>query len=115
MSAINVIGTFRKGEDIVVALDAVSGDVGTVSSVTARMRRVTHFTNSEYNLEDTSIAMSVADRAASGDIPAGWTFTLLAASTAALELGLYAIDATLNVGSSVDITEQPGFIKLRDA
>lgn len=111
------IGTFRIGADITIALDAVSGDVAEIATVTAAMRpgvagKVTFTPDNSLP----TIPMTVAPRAASGSIPAGWNLTLAAADSANLTQRLYAIDAKLvGVAGSVDITETSAVIMVTRA
>jgi hypothetical protein len=89
--------TFQRGETIQVALDAVQGDPGQVDSITARMRLAVG--------GGAGVPFEIVDRAADGDIPAGWTLTIAAGVSAALPLGLYRADARLAVGDGVIITD----------
>lgn len=113
-----VIGTFRVGEDIAIALDAVSGDPATVATVTARLRSARVLSDGIIHFSDraSAIDMVVASRAAEDDFPAGWNIALSASATAALDPGLYGIDAKL-IGPSgvVDITDTTALINLTQA
>lgn len=105
------LGTFRIGEDIAVALDAVSGDPGSVTAITAKMKPAKVVAN-RLVLDDAAadIAMTVTSQGS-----AGWLIALPAASTAALAPGVYGIDARLTLPGAVEITEQSGFIALSRA
>lgn len=108
-----IIGEFRVGEDILVALDAVSGDPGTVDVITARLAPAEMRGGVPVISEGTvRHVMTASARAASGDIPAGWTLLLPAATSATLAPGLYGIDARLEAGSGVDITDTTAFVRL---
>lgn len=101
---------YQRGETIVVALDAVSGDPATVTAITAKLKPLPGGAN-----EIEAAAVPVADfvvtaRVASGDIPAGWNLTLSATASAALLPGRYAADARLTVGGGIEI---PSFIIIR--
>ena len=62
------------------------------------------------------IALVVAAREASEEIPAGWNLTLPAASSEALEPGVYGIDARLTgAGGSVDVTDVTALVRLTRA
>jgi hypothetical protein len=93
--------SFQRGETVSLALDAVTGDPATVTSVTAAMKPV-------------AASFSVSSRVAAGSIPAGWTLTLSAAVSAALAAGTYLADAKLVVAGGVTITE-PVAIRMIDA
>ncbi len=106
-----IIGTFRIGEDIAVALDATSGDPATVTAITARMKPAKAAGN-RIVLDDSAsgIDMTVAAQGA-----AGWTISLGNAATASLAAGLYGIDARLTVAGAVEMTDQTAFIALTKA
>lgn len=106
------IGTFRVGEDVSVALDAVSGDVGIVTSITATMRRVSARSGL---ISGPPISVVIANRAAAGLFPVGWNITVTAAVTSVLLPGLYAIDARLIGTGFVEITDTSAFIQLTEA
>jgi hypothetical protein len=105
------IGNFRIGEDIAVALDAIAGDTGLVSAITASMKPAMVVAN-RIVLDDaaTGIVMTVTSQGASG-----WLVSLPAANTAALAAGIYGIDARLTLSGAVEMTEQSGFIALSQA
>ena len=104
----DVIGEFRIGEDLAVALDAAAGDTATVTSVTASMKPAKAAAN-RLVLDDAAAAipLTVASRA-----EAGWTLALSAAASAALEPGIYGIDARLAFPGGVEITERTAFVAL---
>lgn len=105
------IGTFRIGEDLSVALDAIAGDTGTVTAITAQMKPAKVLAN-RIVLDDTAvgIAMTVTSRGADG-----WLVSLPAAATAALAAGIYGIDARLTLSGAIEMTDQSGFIALSRA
>jgi hypothetical protein len=107
----SIIGSFRIGEDISVALDATAGDPATVTAIIAKMKPA-KATSNRIVLDDaaTAITLSVA---ANGT--AGWIVSLPSATSATLPAGLYGIDAKLTVGGSVELTEQTAFIALTQA
>lgn len=112
----SVIGEFRVGEDIAVALDAVSGEVDSVDTVTAKIRPAIRNGGSlELDFDASATDMAVSARDADGDIPAGWTLSLSAAQTAGMDEGYYGIDAKLVIGSGTDITDQTAFIRFTKA
>lgn len=104
----NIIGAFRVGEDLTIALDAAAGDPGEVTGVTAGMKPAKSAGN-RMVLDDAAAAMAltVASRGAEG-----WTLSMPAAATAALEPGLYGIDARLALSGAVEITERTAFVAL---
>jgi hypothetical protein len=109
----SIIGEFRCGEDILVALDAVSGDPDTVDAITAKLAPAETRGGAAVISEGAvRHAMTVTARPAAGDIPAGWTLLLPAATSATLAPGLYGIDARLVIGSGVDITDNTAFVRL---
>jgi len=111
------IGTFRLGEDIVVALDAVEGDISQVSSIIAAMRGAAPG-KPLFTVDRTrpAVPLLVLARPATDDFPAGWNLTLPAASTAGLSPGIYGIDAKITFSSgSIDITDVSALIVVNEA
>ncbi|MFT4027336.1 MAG: hypothetical protein QM676_11115 [Novosphingobium sp.] len=105
------IGTFRIGEDLAVALDAVSGDTAEVTAITARIKPAEVLGNRlviDHDAPGLALAVTPRDTA-------GWTLALSAATTATLAPGLYGIDARLAFGAAVEITEQTAFVALSQA
>ena len=108
-----ILGEFRIGEDIAIALDAIVGDTAAVSAITVAMKPALVGDNRlMLNDETTAIPLSAAPQAVAG---AGWTIALAGAQTALLEPGLYGIDARLTVAGGVVITEQTAFVSLTRA
>jgi hypothetical protein len=107
----SIIGEFRLGEDLSVALDATSGDTAVVSAISARMKPA-RVAGNRLVLDDDAVgtALDVAARGAEG-----WTLSLTGAATAALDAGLYGIDARLAFAGAVEITEQTAFVALSKA
>lgn len=95
---------FHRGETIVVALDAVSGDVAIVSEATAKIRRL-NARRDGFATGAAASAMTVSPRPASGDVPAGWDISMSGAATANLAPGHYGIEAQLIVGGGVIKTD----------
>lgn len=102
-----LIGEFRIGEDIGLALEVTTGDMALVSAITAAMKPARIAANRPV-LDDAqpAVALSVAADTA------GWTLSLPSATTATLEPGIYGIDARLEIAGGVEITEQTAFIAL---
>ena len=106
-----IIGSFRIGEDVLVALDALTGDTAQVTAISAKMKPAKGTAN-RIILDDTAagVAMQVSSQGA-----AGWIISLSHSVTASLATGIYGIDARLTVGDGVEMTEQTGFISLSQA
>ena len=106
-----IIGSFRIGEDIAVALDAVQGDPVTVTAITAQMKPAKVAAN-RFVLDDNAagIAMTVTAQGTTG-----WLVSLANAASAGLAVGIYGIDARLTIAGGVEMTEQSGFISLSRA
>ncbi len=96
---------FQRGETISLALDAVSGDPLTVTSITAAMKAVAPGRTSVSASAPVAAAFVISPRAAVGDVPAGWTLSIDANVSASLPSGHYLADARLGVGGGVIITE----------
>lgn len=107
----HVIGNFRIGEDLAVALDAADGDPAEVIGLVAGMKPAKAVAN-RLVLDDAAPGISLAVAARGGE---GWTLSLAAAVTSALEPGLYGIDARLSLAGGTEITEQTAFIALTRA
>lgn len=112
-----VIGTFRVGEDIGIALDIASGTAPGGVVVTASMKRGRLLGETFEPLAGADpVAITVTSRAESGDIPAGWNLTLPAAASALLAAGTYGIDAKFAVsGGATEITDMTAVIRLTRA
>ncbi len=108
-----IIGEFRLGEDIVVAIDALSGDTAGVTAITASMKPAM-VSGNRVVLDDAAAAvtMSVAPQSPTSG---GWTLSLSSTASAALATGAYGIDAKITMGGAVEITEQTAFIRLTRA
>jgi len=111
-----LLGTFRIGEDVAIALDVVSGNPADVSSVQAWIVRSTSRAAFERDAGFTPVAMTVSFRGASGDFPAGWNVSINASQSAPLAEGVYGIDAKLTgAGGTIDITDNTALIRLTKA
>ena len=106
-----IIGSFRIGEDVSVALDALTGDPATVTAVSARMKPA-KVTANRIVLDDSASAKNMQVTAIGAE---GWLVTLGHSDTAGLAAGIYGIDAKLTISGSVEMTEQTGFIALTQA
>jgi hypothetical protein len=106
-----IIGEFRIGEDISVALDATAGDPATVSAITAKMKPAKALSN-RIVLDDTAAGI---DMTVPAQGPAGWLVSLGHIATASLAPGLYGIDAKLTIAGAIEMTDQTGFIALTRA
>ena len=106
-----IIGSFRIGEDVSVALDALTGDPATITAISARMKPA-KVTANRLVLDDSAsaITMQVAAQGAEG-----WVVALSHTATAGLAPGIYGIDARLTIGGAVEMTEQTGFIAMTQA
>ena len=106
-----IIGCFRIGEDVSVALDALTGDPATVTAISARMKPA-KVTANRIVLDDTATAMNMQVTAQGTE---GWIVSLSHVATAGLAVGIYGIDARLTISGAVEMTEQTGFIALTQA
>lgn len=111
-----LLGTFRIGEDIAVALDVVSGDPAEVSTIEAWIVRSLERDSFRPQASFTPVPLTVAPRAASGDIPEGWNLSLNAAQTELLVEGTYGIDAKLTGAmGAIDITDATALVRITKA
>lgn len=108
-----IIGDFRIGEDLLVALDATAGNAALASAISAAIKPATVGAN-RLVLDDAAsgIALTIA---AQSPASAGWILSLPASLTATMEPGTYGIDARLVVGSGIEITDQTAFVRLSRA
>lgn len=107
----DVIGAFRIGEDLSVALDVAQGDPTGVLAVTAGMKPAKVAANSlTVDHAAAPITLAVTARGA-----AGWTFFLPAAASSTLEPGIYGIDARLAFSGGAEMTERTAFVALSRA
>lgn len=96
---------FQRGETIVLALDAVTGDPLAVTAIGAVMKAVPPGRTGVPDGAPVAATFSISLRAAVGDIPPGWTLTIDAATSAALAPGAYLADARLEVAGGMIVTE----------
>jgi len=105
--------SFQRGETISLPLYAAQGDSLSVSAIEAKLRKLAP---GKRTLDpDTPVAatFAVSAREATVDVPAGWTFTIDAAASAALAGGLYLADARMVVASGVVVTH-PVMIQIEE-
>lgn len=105
---------FQRGETILLALDAVTGDPLSVTAISAGMKAVAPGRTSTSNGSPLAAAFAVVPRAAQGDIPPGWNLTIDAATSAGLAAGNYLADAKITIGGGVVITDSVA-IALRES
>ncbi len=105
---------YQRGETISLALDAVSGDPLSVSAISANMKAVPPGRTTIPDTAPVAASFIVAQREASGDIPAGWTLTIPASVSAGLVVGSYLADAKIALGSGTIVTESVA-IRLRSS
>lgn len=105
---------YQRGETISLALDAVSGDPLSVSAITAQLKAVPAGRTTIAANTPVAASFSVTPRAEQADVPAGWTLTIGAATSATLAAGAYLADARLVVAGGVIVTE-PLSLRLRDS
>ncbi len=105
---------FQRGETISLALDAVAGDPAQVSAIAAQLKAVPAGRTSVPSGATAAASFEVATRAASGDVPAGWTLVIPATISATLPPGSYLADARLVLAGGTIITE-PVAIRIRNA
>lgn len=102
----SAVYTFQRGEDVSIALDIeAGGTVGDVSAVSARLRRLAPGKRVLSPADPIAATFSVAPRAAAGDIPEGWTFTIPASTSIDLDAGHYLADARLTIAGGVVTTD----------
>jgi hypothetical protein len=106
-----IMGEFRVGEDIAVALDATAGDPTTVSAISASMKPAKVLGN-RLVLDDSANAISLTVMAQG---LAGWLISLDHTASASLTPGIYGIDAKMTVASGVEMTEQTAFVSVSRA
>lgn len=96
----------KQGATLALELDAMQGDVGTVTSAQASLRKLKGPSQLLTGAEPEAADFTVTARAAAGAYPAGWTLKLLPSVTSGLETGLYVADARITFGpDDAEITE----------
>lgn len=106
-----IIGEFRVGEDIAVALDATAGDPTSVTAISARMKPAKVLGN-RLVLDDTASAISLA---VTSQGLTGWLISLDHTASASLAPGIYGIDAKLTIAAGVEMTDQTAFVSVTRA
>lgn len=89
-----------RGETAVASIAVRSGDIGTVSARSATIQRSR---NGLIDIAAPKIALTVTDRAATADVPAGWDMSLSAVQSAALQPGSYQLDMLIEAGGGRQI------------
>ena len=97
--------SFKRGETITLAIDIVSGNRADVDSVAAKLRPLEPGSNELAADANLAATFEVTPRDVSGDVPAGWTLVIDAATSTSLPAGRYLADARLALGGSVETTE----------
>lgn len=98
--------TYQRGETISVALDLLSGGVtGDVSAISAKLRKLDRGRRTIDPTAPVAATFVPSVRAAVGDIPAGWTLTIDATTSADLAAGTYVADARLTVAGGTITTD----------
>ena len=97
---------YQRGETVSLALDFLSGDLASVSAITAQLKAVTPGRLSVAAGAPVAANFDITPRVAVDDLPAGWTLTIPASVSAALDAGFYVADARLEVAGGVIITDQ---------
>lgn len=91
--------TIKQNATLTLELDALDGDVGTVTAVQATLRRLKSPSYVLSGADPVAANFTITPRAAAGPWPAGWTLKLPPSVTLPLESGLYAADARLSFGA----------------
>jgi hypothetical protein len=89
-----------KGETVTLPFVVTEGDVNDVDSVEANLRRLSS-NGTEYGEEP--IELEVQDRAAQGEIPAGWNILVSEALSLDLKRSNYKLEIWVEMGSSRDM------------
>lgn len=98
--------TIKQGATLTLELDAMQGDVGTVTSAQASLRKLKGPSYVLSGAEPEAADFTVTARAAAGIYPDGWTLKLPPSVTSTLETGTYACDARITFGpDDAEITE----------
>lgn len=97
--------TFQRGETISLALDAITGSTGDVSSITARIRKLLPGKTDLASTTPVSESFDITTRAATAELPAGWLLTLSPAKSVKLQAGNYLTDAEITLAGGTYITD----------
>jgi hypothetical protein len=106
-----IIGDFRIGEEITLALDTLAGDPATVTAIIAKIKPA----KISGNRVVLDVAAASSDMMVSPQGSAGWLVSLGHLASAGLAAGIYGIDARLTIAGSVEMTEQTAFISVTQA
>lgn len=93
---------FTRGETILLALDALTGDPLTVTGISAKLRAIAPGRTTIAPSAPVAATFTVTARAANGSVPAGWD---LVAASSALAAGRYIADARLEIAGGIIITD----------
>lgn len=105
---------FQRGETISIALDAVTGDPGDVTAITAKLKLLPPGRTSVPEGAAAVADFSIVSRPAAGEIPAGCTLTIPASVSASLDPGKYLADAKLEIAGGIIVTD-PVAIRIKSS
>lgn len=95
---------FKRGETISLSLDLVEGESEEIASIEASLRRISPGAE-ELQPDDRVYGdFDIVWRPSTSSEVAGWTLTYMDEDSELLDLGYYEIDARLEVGSGLQIS-----------
>lgn len=97
--------TIQRGETLTFVVEALTGDPTAVSGVVAKMKSVQAGRQNLMPGSDVPVAATFTTTAlpATAGFKGGWSLGLSAGQTAALNAGLYLVDATFTVAGNTSI------------
>jgi hypothetical protein len=105
---------FRRGEDIVIELDAPEDNISSITSIEAHIRLQKNQTLTPG--DPAPLALVVIPRPSTSQHPNGWSLKLSANQSAHLiPNNIYVVDAKLVTNGSVDITSVSAMLKVTES
>lgn len=108
--------TIQRGETLTFVVEALTGDPTTVSGVIAKMKPVQAGRQTLMPGSEVPVAATFTTTAlpATTGFKGGWSLSLSASQTAALNAGLYLVDASL-VTAGVTIIDGPILLEVKNS
>lgn len=104
---------FARGATIQVLLDVIEGNPAAIASIEARLRKLKPGKVTLDAAAPIAAVFDVSSRAASPDVPAGWTLTIDEATSISLAAGSYLADAKIVVAGGT-ITTDPVRVQITE-
>ena len=104
---------FQRGETILMAIDINAGDGDAVTIISADLRKLAPGRMGLERTAPVAASFTLTQRAAVGDVAAGWDAEISADDCLALTSGLYMTDVRMTIGGKV-VVDDPICIQITE-